>query len=33
VPVQVTIPLQKRTAFEYLFEPLSQALWTSFRQR
>jgi HlyD family secretion protein len=33
VPVQVTIPLRKRTAFEYLFEPLSQALWTSFRQR
>jgi HlyD family secretion protein len=33
VPVQVTIPLQKRTAFEYLFEPLTQALWTSFRQR
>ena len=33
VPVQVTIPLHKRTAFDYLFEPLSQALWTSFRQR
>jgi HlyD family secretion protein len=33
VPVQVTIPLQKRTAFEYLFSPLTQALWTSFRQR
>ena len=33
VPVAVTIPLQKRTAFEYLFEPLTQALWTSFRQR
>jgi HlyD family secretion protein len=33
VPVQVTIPLRKRTAFEYLFEPLSQALWTSFRQK
>ena len=33
VPVQVTIPLHKRTAFEYLFEPLSQSLWTSFRQR
>jgi HlyD family secretion protein len=33
VPVQVTIPLQKRTAVEYLFEPLTQSLWTSFRQR
>jgi HlyD family secretion protein len=33
VPVQVTVPLHKRTAFEYLFEPLSQALWTAFRQK
>jgi HlyD family secretion protein len=33
VPVQVMIPLRKRTAFDYLFEPLSQALWKSFRQR
>ncbi len=33
VPVQVMIPLQKRTAFEYLFEPLSQTLWQAFRQR
>jgi HlyD family secretion protein len=33
VQVQVTIPLRKRTAFEYLFDPLTQALWTSFRQR
>jgi HlyD family secretion protein len=32
VPVRVMIPLHKRTAFEYLFEPLSQALWKSFRQ-
>jgi HlyD family secretion protein len=32
VPVQVMIPLRKRTAFDYLFEPLSQALWKSFRQ-
>ncbi len=33
VPVQVTVPLHKRTAFEYLFEPLTQALWTSFRSK
>lgn len=32
VPVQVVIPLRKRTAFQYLFEPLSQALWSSFRR-
>jgi len=33
VPVQVMIPLRKRNAFQYLFEPLSQALWGSFRQK
>lgn len=33
MPVQVVIPLRKRSAFDYLFEPLSQALWKSFRQR
>jgi HlyD family secretion protein len=32
VPVRVMIPLRKRTALDYLFEPLSQALWGSFRQ-
>ena len=33
VPVEVVIPLQKRSAFDYLFGPLSQTLWKSFRQR
>jgi HlyD family secretion protein len=33
VPAQVVIPLRKRTALEYLFEPLTQSLWASFRQR
>lgn len=33
VPAQVVIPLRKRTALEYLFEPLFQSLWGSFRQR
>jgi HlyD family secretion protein len=33
VPVEVVIPLQKRNAFDYLFGPLSEALWKSFRQR
>lgn len=32
VPVQVMIPLHKRTAMDYLFEPLSQSLWKSFRR-
>jgi HlyD family secretion protein len=32
VPVQVVIPLHKRTAFQYLFEPLTQSLWSSFRK-
>jgi HlyD family type I secretion membrane fusion protein len=33
VPVEVMLSLQHRTAFEYLFEPLTQSLWRSFRQR
>ena len=32
-PVAVMIPLRKRSALDYLFEPFSQALWKSFRQR
>jgi HlyD family secretion protein len=31
-PVQVLIPLHKRTAFQYLVEPLNQSLWRSFRE-
>jgi HlyD family secretion protein len=33
VPVDIMIPLSKRSAFQYLFGPLSQALWSGFRQR
>ena len=33
LPVQVLVPLRKRTAFQYLVEPLNQALWRSFRER
>jgi HlyD family secretion protein len=32
LPVQVLAPLRKRTAFEYLVEPLNQSLWRSFRE-
>jgi HlyD family secretion protein len=32
LPVQVLIPLRKRTAFQYLTEPLTQAVWRSFRE-
>ena len=32
VPVQIMIPLAKRSAFDYLFGPLSQVLWKAFRQ-
>jgi HlyD family secretion protein len=32
LPVQVLVPLRKRTAFQYLVEPLNQALWRSFRE-
>ena len=32
LPVDVIIPLGRRTALDYLFEPLHQMLWKSFRQ-
>jgi HlyD family secretion protein len=32
LPVEVIIPLRRRTALDYLFEPLNQMLWKSFRQ-
>ena len=31
-PVQVMIPLRKRTLLQYLMEPISQSLWRSMRQ-
>jgi|WetSurMetagenome_2_1015567.scaffolds.fasta_scaffold11065_5 HlyD family secretion protein len=33
IPAQVLIPLHKRTALQYLMEPLSDAIWRSFRER
>lgn len=32
LPAQIVIPLRKRSVLQYLFEPLTQALWGSFRQ-
>lgn len=32
LPVQILAPLHKRSAFQYLVEPLNQALWRSFRE-
>jgi HlyD family secretion protein len=32
LPVEVIIPLRRRSALDYLFEPLNQMLWKSFRQ-
>ena len=32
MPAEVLIPLRKRTALQYLFEPLLSAFWTSFRE-
>ena len=32
LPVEVMIPLRKRSAFEYLFEPITQSIWRAFRQ-
>lgn len=32
LPVEVVIPLRKRTALQYLLEPLGQVVWRSFRE-
>ena len=32
MPVQVLVPLRKRTALQYIVEPLTQMLWVSFRE-
>ncbi|ANP45726.1 HlyD family type I secretion periplasmic adaptor subunit [Candidatus Viadribacter manganicus] len=32
LPVEVVIPMRKRTALQYLLEPLEQAVWRSFRE-
>jgi len=31
-PVAVLVPLKKRTALQYIFEPLSETMWKSFRE-
>jgi HlyD family secretion protein len=33
MPVQVLVPLRKRTALQYAFEPLTQGMWKSFREQ
>ena len=33
MPVQVLVPLKKRTAMQYILEPLTGALWRSFREQ
>jgi HlyD family secretion protein len=33
MPVEVLIPLRRRTALEYALEPFTQAAWTSFREQ
>ncbi len=32
LPAEIVIPLKKRTALQYLFEPLEQRFWRSFRE-
>lgn len=32
MPVEVLVPLRKRTALQYFFEPLTEAVWRSFRE-
>jgi HlyD family secretion protein len=33
LPAQVLIPLRKRTALQYLMQPLTEAIWRSFREK
>ena len=33
LPVQILVPLKKRTALEYLTAPLTDAVWRTFRER
>lgn len=33
LPVEVIVPQRKRSALDYLFEPIQQALWKSFREQ
>lgn len=33
LPVEILVPLRKRTLLQYLFEPLEQGLWRSGRER
>jgi HlyD family secretion protein len=33
LPAQVIVPLAKRTALDYLVEPLTRTLWRGFRER
>jgi HlyD family secretion protein len=32
MPAEMVVPLRKRTALQYIMEPLDQAIWRSFRQ-
>jgi len=32
LPVEVVVPMRKRTALQYFFEPLQQTFWQSFRE-
>lgn len=32
LPVEVVVPLRRRTALQYLLEPLGQSVWRSFRE-
>jgi HlyD family secretion protein len=32
LPVEVVVPMRKRTMLQYLLEPLNQALWKTFRE-
>jgi HlyD family secretion protein len=33
LPAQVLVPVRKRTALQYMVQPLTEAIWRSFREK
>jgi HlyD family secretion protein len=33
MPVEVVVPLRRRTALQYMFDPLTDTMWHAFREQ
>jgi len=33
MPVEVVVPLRRRTALQYMIDPLTDTMWRSFREQ